>query len=172
MNVSPLPALTLAVALALLSLIMTTDAYADPSLELGSTSVSTPALRVTLDRDYDLSHWHPQLSLRLATGVLLLPGDDEDDNAAWVLTPAFRYTFAGERSIFVEGSVGAGLFLNTRVESRELSTAFQFESRIATGVKLGKGGELGISAVHYSNAHIKPPNNGLEAYSVTYRHPW
>ena len=137
---------------------------------LGATSEGTPAASLGLDRRFSLAHWHPQLALRLGGGVLLLPGDDGDDNAALTLTPALRWTFAGERGVFAEAGIGAGVFLNTRLESRNLSTAFQFEDRLAVGLPLGSG-ELSASLIHYSNAGIKRPNDGFETLSIGYRHP-
>nr|WP_163501384.1 acyloxyacyl hydrolase [Halomonas socia] len=143
---------------------------ADGYATLGATSEGTPALSLGLDRTFSLVHWHPQLDLRLGSGLLLLPGDDGDDNAAWTLTPALRWTFAGERRIFAEAGIGAAVFLNTRHESRHLSSAFQFEDRLAVGMPLGSG-ELSASLIHYSNAGIKRPNDGFETLSVGYRHP-
>ncbi|APX94766.1 acyloxyacyl hydrolase [Halomonas sp. 1513] len=137
---------------------------------LGATSEGAPAVSLGLDRTFSLSHWHAQLDLRLGSGLLLLPGDDGDDNAAWTLTPALRWTFAGERGVFAEAGIGAALFLNTRHEGRHLSTAFQFEDRLAVGMPLGSG-ELSASLIHYSNAGIKRPNDGFETLSVGYRHP-
>lgn len=143
-------------------------ASAAPSLELGTTSEGTPTLGLNIDLMRDLSRWHPALDLRLATGLLLLPGNNGDDNAAWKLTPALRYTFGGGGA-FLEAGVGGGLFLETEVEDQALSTAFQFESRIAVGLRFTFGGELGASAAHYSNARLDLPNEGFEVYSLIYR---
>ncbi|MBD3896971.1 acyloxyacyl hydrolase [Halomonas sp. ML-15] len=143
---------------------------ADGYITLGATSEGQPALSLGLDRTFGLGYWHPQLELRLGSGILLLPGDDGDDNAAWTLTPALRWSFAGERGIFAEAGIGAALFLNTRHEGRNLSTAFQFEDRLAVGMPVGSG-ELSASLIHYSNAGIKRPNDGFETFAVGYRHP-
>ncbi|MBB3230678.1 acyloxyacyl hydrolase [Halomonas stenophila] len=143
-------------------------AGAAPSLELGTTSEGTPSLSVNLDWMHDLSQWHPALGLRLATGLLWLPGDHRQDNLAWRLTPALRYSCAGGRA-YIEVGVGGALFVETRLEDRDLSTSFQFEDRVAAGIRLGQGGELGVSASHYSNAGLDLPNNGFEVYSLSYR---
>ncbi|MHB0775084.1 acyloxyacyl hydrolase [Halomonas sp. WWR20] len=146
-------------------------AHADTSIALGSTSETTPAYKLEIDRQFPLRQWHPALSLRLAGGAMWLPGDDGDDNAALLLTPAFRYTFLGTAyRPFIEAGVGAAVFLDTRFEDRKLGSAFQFEDRLAVGMRLGPG-ELGASATHYSNADIKSPNDGFEIYAVNYRLP-
>lgn len=143
-------------------------AAAAPSLELGATSEGTPSLGVNLDWMHDLSHWHPALDLRLATGLLLLPGENGEDNAAWKLSPALRYHLAGGRA-FLEAGLGGGLFMETEVGDQALSTAWQFESRLAVGMHFAYGGELGASAAHYSNARIDLPNEGFEVFALVYR---
>lgn len=59
--------------------------------------------------------------------------------------------------------------METELGNRRLSTAFQFESRLGIGVRLGQGSELGASTMHYSNAHLGRPNEGFEVYSMVYR---
>lgn len=159
---------SLASPLPLLAVLAASPALAAPSLELGSTSEGSLALSLNIDTVIDLGRWHPALDLRLGTGLLLLPGDDGDDNAAWRLTPALRYAFDEGRA-FVEAGVGGALFMETELESQALSTAFQFENRLGLGYRLGEGGELGVSAVHYSNARLDSPNDGFEVYTLVYR---
>ncbi|WP_111415173.1 acyloxyacyl hydrolase [Billgrantia lactosivorans] len=136
----------------------------------GITSESAAAGRIELDTLIGLERLHPQLDLRLATGLLLLDGDDNDENAAWLLSPMLRYTFAGKRSVYLEGGIGAAVFLDARIGSRDLSTAFQFQDRIALGGALGPG-EVALEFTHYSNAGIKDPNEGIEVLALGYRLP-
>lgn len=136
----------------------------------GVTSESAAAARIELDTMIGLDRLHPQLDLRLATGLLLLDGDENDENAAWLLTPMLRYTFAGKRNVFIEGGIGAAVFLDARIGSRDLSTAFQFQDRIALGSSMGTG-ELSLSLTHYSNGGIKDPNDGIEVLALGYRLP-
>ena len=146
-------------------------AEADLYVAVGKNNESEPSVKLELDREYNLAHWQPGLSLRLAGGVLLLPGDGGDDNAALIVTPAFRYTFADTATRpFVEAGVGGALFLDTHYEGRDLSTAFQFEDRVAAGLHVGRG-EVAVAFTHYSNADIKKPNNGLDIVTLGYRHP-
>ncbi|MFW3614804.1 acyloxyacyl hydrolase [Billgrantia antri] len=136
----------------------------------GITSESAAAARIELDTLIGLERLHPQLDLRLATGLLLLEGDESDENAAWLLTPMLRYTFAGQRNVYLEGGIGVAVFLDARIGSRDLSTAFQFQDRLALGGSLGPG-ELSLSVAHYSNGGIKDPNEGIEVVSLGYRLP-
>lgn len=159
----------LATILSFSTLLFGATAEADLNIAPGLTSVDNTTLRITYDVEYDLTQWHPQMALRLASGLLLLDGDDETDNVAWVVTPAFRYNLLDNRS-FVEVGIGGGIFLETRVESQDLSTAFQFENRLAAGYRLGQKSELGVSAIHYSNARLDSPNDGFEVYALTYRY--
>lgn len=156
--------------MATLLLATTSPANADLYLAAGATSENTAALKVELDHEFDLDHWHPQLSLRLGTGALLLSSDHDNGNLAWLITPAFRYTFTGESGVFVEAGIGASVFLDTRFESRELSTSFQFEDRLAVGMPFASG-ELNASITHYSNGGIKQPNDGFEVFALGYRLP-
>lgn len=159
-------AITLGLALA--AAFTAPSAAADLTLAAGATSESTAAVQVTLDRQLPLERWHERLSLRLGGGLLLLSSEETDGNAALTLAPALRWTFAGDRGLFLEGGVGAALFLKTRVEARHLSTAFQFEDRLAMGVPWASG-ELSLALTHYSNAGIKRPNDGFETLTLGYR---
>lgn len=145
-------------------------AAADVEVSVGATSESTAAVKATLDRQWPFAHVHEGLSLRLAGGLLLLSSEEQDGNAALLLSPALRWTFAGERGLFLEGGIGAALFLETRVEARNLTTAFQFEDRLALGLPWARG-ELSLALTHYSNAGIKKPNDGFETLTLGYRFP-
>ncbi|MGR2738512.1 acyloxyacyl hydrolase [Billgrantia sp. Q4P2] len=143
---------------------------ADLYLEGGVTSESTAAARIEIDTLIGFERLPPPLTLRLATGLLLLEGSEDERNAAWLATPALRWNFGKAGNVFVEGGIGAALMLHTRLESRELSSAFQFQDRLALGAALGAG-ELILSLTHYSNGGIKRPNDGFELLGLGYRLP-
>ncbi|USZ49882.1 acyloxyacyl hydrolase [Halomonas sp. DN3] len=145
---------------------LASTATAGPTLGLGSTSEGTGALDLGYDWTFDLSRYHPSLDLRLGTGVILFEGDDRSDNQAFYLRPALRYSWD---HVFVEGGIGASAFIDTHIEDRDLGSSFQFEDRLALGLRMGPYGDLSISATHYSNASIKEPNDGFELYALNWR---
>ena len=82
----------------------------------------------------------------------------------------FVYEFGqGQVKPFVEAGIGVAVFSSTRVGEQDLGSAFNFEDRIGLGLKIGDTQRVGIRATHYSNAGIKQPNDGVEAYSLHYR---
>lgn len=145
---------------------LATPAMAGPTLGLGSTSEGTGALDLGYDWTFDLSHYHPALDLRLGTGFILFEGDERSDNQAFYVRPALRYSW---EHVFVEGGIGASGFVDTHIEDRDLGSAFQFEDRLALGVRMGVYGDLSVSITHYSNASIKEPNDGFELYGLNWR---
>lgn len=166
MTRSPFPARRpMGVGAALLAASLASPALAGPTVGIGSTGEGTGALDLGYDWRFDLSDYHPALDLRLATGVLLLEGDEGSDNQAFYLRPALRYSW---KYLYLEGGIGASAFVDTQYEDRRLGSSFQFEDRLALGTSLGPYGELALSATHYSNASIKEPNDGLEVYMLNW----
>ena len=53
---------------------------------------------------------------------------------------------------------------------RELGSAFNFEDRLGAGLKIGDTQRVGARVIHYSNAGIKEPNDGIESFSLFYSH--
>lgn len=86
--------------------------------------------------------------------------------------PVFLYEFNTTGSLvpFIEAGVGVALFSGTQVGDRTLGSAFHFEDRLGVGLKFANQDRVGLRLIHYSNAGIKQPNNGIESYSLFYRH--
>jgi lipid A 3-O-deacylase len=85
--------------------------------------------------------------------------------------PVFVYEFGnGTVKPFIEAGIGVSVFSSTRVGEQNLGSAFNFEDRIGAGVKIGDTQRVGIRAMHYSNAGIKQPNDGIESYALFYSH--
>ena len=97
-------------------------------------------------------------------------GVESSSNHSISLAPVFVYEFAGESvKPYVEAGIGVAAFENTEVEGNGLGSSFQFEDRIGAGLRFAGGHEVGVRAIHYSNAGIKKPNDGVESYALHYR---
>ncbi|MNC69393.1 Lipid A deacylase PagL precursor [compost metagenome] len=84
-------------------------------------------------------------------------------------SPVFVYEFSGfTYTPFIEAGIGVAAFSKTDVGDQELGTSFNFEDRIGFGIKLPDEQRVGFRAIHYSNAGIKEPNDGIESYSLFY----
>ena len=60
----------------------------------------------------------------------------------------------------------AWLYSPIPVESNNLGGAFQFEDRLGFGLRFNGGHEVGIRAMHYSNAGLASDNDGVESYAT------
>jgi len=141
------------------------------SAAVGHTQESTSLLRLGLRKSFQSSWWHSDLgalSGYWAAGYTYWDGDKKTSNHSLSVSPVFVYEFNAARiKPYIEAGIGVAAFRHTRVEQRDLSTAFQFKDRI--GVGLGyRNQRLGLSAIHYSNAGIKKPNDGINTYSLHY----
>ncbi|MOA42977.1 Lipid A deacylase PagL precursor [compost metagenome] len=72
---------------------------------------------------------------------------------------------------FIEAGIGLAAFNHADVAGQNLGVAFNFEDRLGFGMKFGNGQSVGIRAMHYSNAGLKQPNDGIESYSLFYSMP-
>ena len=146
---------------------------ADVSFSVGQTGDSTQVYRLGLQSNWDAGWWQTRVG-RL-TGYWdgaysYWDGDETASNHSLSFAPVFVYEFAGESvKPYIEAGIGVALFSSTELESNELGSSFQFEDRIGVGLRFAGGHELGIRAIHYSNAGIKQPNDGVESYSLHYR---
>lgn len=102
-------------------------------------------------------------------GYTYWDGDETSSNHSLSFTPVFVYEFAGETvRPYIEAGIGVAFFENTELEDNDLGSSFQFEDRLGAGLRFS-GQEVGIRAVHYSNAGLEQPNDGVEAYTLHYR---
>jgi lipid A 3-O-deacylase len=96
-------------------------------------------------------------------------GQGDSANHSLSLTPVFVWEFPGVsvRPV-IEVGIGAGLFMDTTVDGQRLGSAFQFEDRLGVGLRFG-GREVGLRALHYSNAGLQTPNDGVNSFSFYYQ---
>ncbi|WP_137974070.1 acyloxyacyl hydrolase [Pseudomonas sp. F(2018)] len=144
----------------------------DFTAAIGQSGDSTMVYRLGAQWDWDKSWWQSDVG-RLTgywdAGYTYWEGDETSSNHSLSFTPVFVYEFAGETvKPYVEAGIGVAAFANTELEDNDLGSSFQFEDRIGLGLRFS-GQEVGIRAIHYSNAGIKQPNDGVEAYTLHYR---
>ncbi|AZL68569.1 MULTISPECIES: acyloxyacyl hydrolase [Pseudomonas] len=96
-------------------------------------------------------------------------GGDYSGAHSLSFSPVFVYEFSGfTYTPFIEAGIGLAAFSKTEVGDQRLGSAVNFEDRIGFGLKLPADQKIGIRAMHYSNAGIKQPNDGIESYSLFY----
>jgi len=144
------------------------------SFNYGQSKDNIDIYRLGFRRDFD-SRWfesgvghlsgYYELSLNYWNGR-------SDENFGVALSPVFAYYFNVSEDFhpYLEAGIGASLFSRTRMGPRDLSTNFLFEDRIGIGVRAGSW-DLALRYMHYSNAGIKQPNDGIDIFigSISYR---
>jgi lipid A 3-O-deacylase len=86
-----------------------------------------------------------------------------------VLAPVVAYYFGSESNAvrpYVGGGIGVAYLSDTRIDGRDLSTRFQFEDRVGIGFVSNRLNAY-LAYVHYSNASVKAPNDGIDALMLT-----
>jgi lipid A 3-O-deacylase len=143
---------------------------------VGATGESTMTYRLGVQFDWDKS-WL-QSDVGRLTGYwsgayTYWDGDKRSSNNSLSFSPVLVYEFAGDRvKPYIEAGIGVAVFAHDEIESRQLGSAFNFEDRFGFGLRFPGGHEVGIRAMHYSNAGIKKPNDGIESYALHYTMPF
>lgn len=75
---------------------------------------------------------------------------------------------------FVEAAVGAHVLSTTRIDNRDMSTAFQFGEQLAVGVRVRGRVPLAVSlrGEHVSNGGIQEPNPGATFLGLRVQLDW
>ena len=145
----------------------------DLTLAVGRTGESTNTYRLGAQFDFDRSWFQTRVG-RLTgywdAGYTYWEGDETSSNHSLSLAPVFVYEFGnGSVKPYLEAGIGIAAFENTEIENNDLGSSFQFEDRLGAGLRFAGGHEVGIRAIHYSNAGLQNPNDGTESYSLHYR---
>ena len=91
------------------------------------------------------------------------------DEHSLSLSPVFVYRFHAEGwQPFVEAGIGAAYFSANRVGDRRLGSRTHFEDRFAVGLQMNERAALRLRVIHYSNAGLKEPNDGINSWSLVY----
>ncbi|WP_375740054.1 acyloxyacyl hydrolase [Pseudomonas boanensis] len=144
------------------------------SLDIGRTGDSSSNTVYRLGTQFDFSSKWFQSDVGHVGGYwdaayTYWEGGESASSHSISFTPMFVYEFAGETiRPYVEAGIGVALFSSTELDDHDIGTSFQFEDRIGAGLRFYNQ-ELGLRAMHYSNAGIKQPNDGIETYSLHYR---
>ena len=100
-------------------------------------------------------------------------GQFESVTAA-AFSPVFVLEFGDESNRFrpyIEAGIGVAILSDDRAGGRRLGSSWQFEDRIGFGFASDKY-DFHYRYMHYSNADIEKPNQGLDAHviglSITY----
>ena len=160
---------------ALLSLSAFSVSAAEISGAVGATSQGGLTARVGMGFGWDKS-WFETDTGRLTgywdAGYTYWEAGDASGGAhSLSFAPVFVYEFgSGNVKPFIEAGIGVAVFSGTSAGDQELGSAFNFEDRIGAGLKIGETQRVGLRAIHYSNAGIKQPNDGIESFSLFYSH--
>jgi lipid A 3-O-deacylase len=160
---------------ALLSLSAFSVSAAEISGAVGATSQGGLTARVGMGFGWDKS-WFETDTGRLTgywdAGYTYWEAGDASGGAhSLSFAPVFVYEFgSGNVKPFIEAGIGVAVFSGTSAGDQEFGSAFNFEDRIGAGLKIGEAQRVGLRAIHYSNAGIKQPNDGIESFSLFYSH--
>ncbi|PNA01060.1 MULTISPECIES: acyloxyacyl hydrolase [unclassified Pseudomonas] len=145
---------------------------AQVSAAVGATGQGDMTYRIGLSFDWD-KKW-----LESGTGHLTgywdaaytyWEGGEASGAHSLSISPVFVYEFSGfTYTPFIEAGIGLAAFSKTDVGDQRLGSSVNFEDRIGFGLKLPAEQKIGIRAIHYSNAGLKQPNDGIESYSLFY----
>lgn len=163
--------LSLAVAGALCLAPLVSAQAVELSAAAGVTGQGDLTLRVGAGFDWGTSWWESpsgRLTGYWDAGYTYWEGGDHSDSHSLSFAPVFVYEFAGSNvKPFIEAGIGVAAFSDTRVGDQELGSSFNFENRLGVGLKFADQ-RIGVRAIHYSNAGIEEPNDGVESYSLFY----
>jgi len=144
------------------------------TMSYGQSKDNIDIYRIGLRKDFS-THW-------FESNVGYLSGYSEasfnywngrgNENFGIALSPVFVYYFNFSKDVhpYLEGGVGVSVFSRTTMGLRDLSTNFLFEDRLGTGIRVDDW-DFSFRYMHYSNASIKQPNDGIDIFigSISYK---
>lgn len=117
--------------------------------------------------DIGLGYWHSNSNREGATDSLFIVSAGfmlqvRNMRGLWGLKP------------FIEAGIGPALLITTNFGNYELSTSYQFEDRLGVGFAFGarQQYQLAYRYLHYSNAGIKLPNQGIDINTLNFTWQW
>ncbi|MGJ7548597.1 acyloxyacyl hydrolase [Pseudomonas alloputida] len=145
---------------------------AQVSAAVGATSQGDMTYRIGMSFDWDKKWLESDTGYVTGywdAGYTYWEGGDASGAHSLSFSPVFTYEFSGfSYTPYIEAGIGVAVFSKTEVGDQRMGSAFNFEDRIGFGLKLPGEQKVGLRAIHYSNAGIKQPNDGIESYSLFY----
>jgi len=149
-------------------------AYVDGvTLSIGQSKDKIDIYRLGLRKDFD-AKW-AKSSVGYFSGYWELSANywnwKSESNFGIALSPVFAYYFdLGDFKPYVEGGIGGSWWSKTHIKNRNIGSHLHFEDRIGAGVRY-KNLDFSFRYMHYSNAGLVKPNNGIDIFigSISYK---
>ncbi len=143
------------------------------TLNIGESKDNIKIYRLGLQKDFN-SRWG-ESSIGYLSGYYELSLNywkwNSDKNYGVALSPVFAYYFkAGDFRPYIEGGIGGSYWSKTKIRHRDIGSHLHFEDRIGAGVRY-KNIDFNFKYLHYSNAGLKKPNNGIDIFigAISYK---
>jgi len=124
--------------------------------------------RITLRKEFSKDFWSGEKA-RLGgfwEGSVNYWHANDGELYAAAIAPVFALYFGSSSNQwqpYIEGAIGAAYISETHLAGRQFSTHFQFENRLGIGLR-GSTVDFHVRLLHYSNADIDEPNNGMYSF--------
>lgn len=85
------------------------------------------------------------------------------------ISPVFAYHFGNQSNAiipYIEAGIGIAYLDEYRIAYRNLGSHWQFEDRVGLGARIGFV-DLNLRYLHYSNANLESPNDGIDILMFT-----
>lgn len=137
------------------------------SVDIGESKDEIGIYRIAYRIDFDNVLYHKNdISLNgyYETSLNYWNGK-QDDIYGIAFSPVLLLTLCNscEYKPYIELGSGPSLISDTKIDSRNMSSIFQFENRIGFGVE-SRNFNFYVRYMHYSNAGIKQPNQGIDIF--------
>jgi lipid A 3-O-deacylase len=99
-------------------------------------------------------------------------GNEEISGIAF--SPVFVYYFGYELNSvrpYLNAGIGVAMISDRKIGDRDLSSNFLFENRMGFGLR-GKRFDIHFRYLHYSNADLKKPNEGIDIFMISFGVPF
>ncbi len=161
------------IKLALFAMLLNSIVFAKNTVAFnyGQSKDDIDIYRIALQQDFDTRWFETDFGYLSGYCELSLNywrASNKDTNLGVAFSPVFAYYLntSGSYTPYIEGGIGASLFLKTHIDRRDLSSAYLFEDRIGVGV-LTDDWNIEARYMHYSNANIVQPNDGIDIFILS-----